>query len=48
VAIPEPVRIGIEEDLLERGAGQRVRRERDGGVEPGDPNVNAQALLDPR
>src|SRR6266567_4541218 len=46
--IPEPIRIGGEEDLLERGAAERVRCERDGGIEPADPERQVQALLDPR
>src|SRR2546430_7573883 len=46
--IPEPIRIGAEEDLLERGAAERVLCERDGGIEPGDQECQFQALLDPR
>src|SRR3989442_8583237 len=46
--IPEPIRIGAEEDLLERGATERVLCERDGGIEPTDPERQVQALPDPR
>src|SRR2546429_9432249 len=46
--IPEPIRIGAEEDLLERGATERVLCERDGGIEPADPERQVQALPDPR